>query len=53
MPLVPTPANAWTEMTTSRYVASSRNVEITPALPGIRLGSSVSSLIDVVVSQPQ
>ncbi len=52
-PLEPAPANISSEITTSRYVPSSMNVEITPATPGTRLGSSLSSLIEVVVSQPQ
>src|SRR5215469_16396079 len=52
-PLWPLPANACMAVITITYVRSNRTVEIIPARPGVRDLSTVSSLTDKAVSQPQ
>lgn len=53
IPWPPTPANAMAATETSRYVSNSSPVEMTAARPGVRPGSSDSSLVATAVSQPQ
>ena len=49
----PTPPNATVAIETSAYVTSSRRVEMIAARPGVLSGSSLSSLTETAVSQPQ
>lgn len=53
MPEEPNPANNCMLKITMKYVPSRMTVDTTPAVPGIRSESLVSSFTDVVVSQPQ
>ena len=53
VPVVPTPANAWTPRVTTKYITSRRTVEMIAARPGLRVRSAVSSLTETDVSQPQ